>query len=385
MRLMPQSHFNRRERLAAYRARDGDPFDEYQSPTGTEIADLGVYPLREPVSRRQYTVLRLTTKSGLSGYGECLHISAADLDHATRIVLGMPCAAFEVARYKLQHLPGAQAAVNMALLDILGKSVHAPVFQILGGPTRFKARVMAHLEGDSEDQLLANLTRARDRGFRAFVIPLPLLMERESARDLIYTTRRLLERLRAVGGEDADFVLGGTGDLPFDATLALARGVEGLDVLWLDEPCDHAQFVNCHDTTVTLVGFGKTMHRSSDFLSLLRDEAVDVIRPDIGLNGIVQIRRIAALAETDYVAVAPQHQGGPISTAAALHLAGSLPNFFIQEIPYCETEADLKMRAELVETSVETVEDGFARIPTGDGLGITVNEAALEKYRESSV
>jgi len=67
-----------------------------------------------------------------------------------------------------------------------------------------------------------------------------------------------------------------------------------------------------------------------------------------------------------------------------LHLAASLPNFFIQEIPYPDDEADIKMRAELVGTSVETVEDGFARIPAGEGLGITVNEAALEKYWESS-
>ena len=381
---MPKSHLNRQERLAAFRARHSSPLRENQSPTGTEIADLTVYPLREPVSGRQYTVFRLMTKSGLSGYGECANISDGDLVEAKRTVLGMSCAAFEVARHKLQSLPGVQAAVNMALLDILGKVVHAPAYQILGGPTRFKARVMARLQGESEDKLLASLGRVREGGFRAFVIPLPRRMEVGSIRDLIHSMRRLLEKLQAVGGERTDFVLGGTGDLSFDETLALARGVEGLGLLWLDEPCDHAQFVDRHDTTVMPVGFGKGLHRCSDFLTLLRDEAADVIRPDFGLNGIVQIRRIAALAETYYVAAAPHHHGGPISTAAALHLAASLPNFFIQEIPYPDDEADIKMRAELVGTSVETVEDGFARIPTGDGLGITVNEAALEKYRESS-
>lgn len=381
---MPHPRVNRRERLAAFAASRTNSAGEDRSTTGTEIADLAVFPLHEPDSGRQYTVLLLRTKSGISGYGECARISADDLEKAKKTVLGMPCTAFEVARHSLQFLPGVEAAVNMALLDIVGKQVHAPAYQILGGPTRFKARVMTTLQGDSEEELLADFGRTKDNGFRAFVVPLPQRMQDDSIRDVIHSIRRVVDKLREAGGERADFVLGGAGDLPLDRTLALARGLEGLGVLWLDEPCDHADFGGRHDSTVTPVGFGKGLHLASDFLGLMTDEAVDIIRPDIGLNGIVQIRRIAALAETYYVAVAPHHHGGPIATAAALHLAASLPNFFIQEIPFAQDEADRKMRAELVGTSVETVEDGFAEIPTADGLGIAVNVAALEKYREPS-
>jgi galactonate dehydratase len=114
----------------------------------------------------------------------------------------------------------------------------------------------------------------------------------------------------------------------------------------------------------------------------LREEVLDILRPDLALHGITQVRRLAALAETYYIAVAPHHDGGPIGTAAALHLAASLPNFFIQQIPVPKDEADRRMRAELTGGSIEVIKDGFAPLPAGPGLGITVHDEALEKYQE---
>ena len=91
---------------------------------------------------------------------------------------------------------------------------------------------------------------------------------------------------------------------------------------------------------------------------------------------------MAALAETYYVAIAPFHDGGSIATAAALHLAASLPNFFIQQIPLPEAEADRRMRSEITGgRSFEAARDGYADLPTGPGLGIDVSEAALERYK----
>ena len=117
---------------------------------------------------------------------------------------------------------------------------------------------------------------------------------------------------------------------------------------------------------------------------LLRDGMADILRPDLRKESISRIRQIAALAETYYVAVAPNHDGGPLATAAALQLAASLPNFFIQSIPLPSDERDRRMRSELISQPVETVRDGFAALPTAAGLGVEVNESALEKYKETS-
>ena len=131
------------------------------------------------------------------------------------------------------------------------------------------------------------------------------------------------------------------------------------------------------------LAFGRDVASASVYQDLLREGIADILRPSIQRDGITGIRQIAAMAETYYVAVAPNHEGGPIGTAAALHLAASLPNFFIQSVPWPENERDRRMRADLVSEPVETVRDGFLSLPTAPGLGITVNESALEKYKEA--
>ena len=100
---------------------------------------------------------------------------------------------------------------------------------------------------------------------------------------------------------------------------------------------------------------------------------------------MVKIRRMAAIAETHYVAVAPYHDGGPIATAAGIHLAANLPNSFIQQIPFPGSQRDAAMRAELVSGNPEAVKDGFAPLVNKPGFGIDVNEKSLDRYSEEKV
>jgi galactonate dehydratase len=167
----------------------------------------------------------------------------------------------------------------------------------------------------------------------------------------------------------------------------VSAATEGWHLLWFNEPCPRinlAALKKLAGENVTPIGIGRHAHECSVIQDLLREDAVDIIRPDLGLNGISQIRRMAAIAETYYVAVAPMHDGGPIATAAALHLAAALPNFFIQQIPFPDAEEDRRLRLELTAARVELVKDGFVELPAGPGLGITVNEQALEKYAEKT-
>lgn len=135
---------------------------------------------------------------------------------------------------------------------------------------------------------------------------------------------------------------------------------------------------------MTPLGFGQDLREASLYQDLLREGLADILRPSLHREGLAGIRQIATLAETYYVAVAPHHDGGPIATAMALHLAASLPNFFIQQIPVPADERDRRMRSEIVSEPVEIVRNGFASLQTGPGLGIQVNQSALEKYREAA-
>ena len=349
------------------------------------IRKIDHYTLVEPESSRGYTVLRLETNSGIVGYGECGPGWARNIS-AAKAVRWQPATAVEQMRNRLSKFPAIQAGVNMALLDIVGKMAKAPVYQVLGGPTRHKVRVMAPLYGVRQKR---GIRRARAAGHRAFLVEMPTGSPSRERQAFLSNARGMLAELRAEAGEGTDFVLDGRKSgfyrsSPGDAA-SIAAAMEKERIMWFDEPCPVSNLATLRKVsgeTVTPIGLGWNIDRTGPFQDLLREGLVDVLRPDLGRHGVTQIRRLAALAETYYVAVAPSHHLGPIGTAAALHLAASIPNFFILEMPSVRSQQVQRMRDEIVTQPVETVEEGFLKLPTGPGLGVEVNEEAAEKYKE---
>jgi galactonate dehydratase len=185
---------------------------------------------------------------------------------------------------------------------------------------------------------------------------------------------------------ERDFVLAGNGLLTPGDAASVAATVETKHPLWFDEPCSHSNIDavrKISGETVVPLGFGAGIDDPGVFQALLREGLIDVVRPEIGVFGISGAKRVAALAEPYYVAVAPRHSGGPVGTAAAIQLAASVPNFFIQYVPIPAAEQDRAMRREIVSPAIESGSGGFLELTKTPGLGITVNEAALEKYHAS--
>ncbi len=382
---MPSIQQRRRQRLATFAARTTTGV----VPSGggpLVISDLHAYPLREPVSRRTYTIIKVKTSSGLAGYGETPRVTQEELASVGEAIRSRQATEIEVIRKELASMPRLRAAVNMALLDIIGKFTNSPLYQVLGGPTRHKARALACLKGVTDEELVAKCKQAGEAGFRAFSVPMPPVKRPNQRRELIAATCRRLEVLRATMGEEMDFVLDGAGAFTLLDASNLGIAFERFHLLWFDEPCSLSNLEAVRKLaaiSVTPLGYGSKIQETGIFQDLLREGLIDILRPDLTLNGISEIRRLAAIAETYYVAVAPRHQGGPVATASALHLAASIPNFFIQQIPWPEAEEDRRMRMEIAGPGVETIKDGFAMLPAGPGLGTTVNEEAMEKYKES--
>ena len=313
---------------------------------------------------------------------------AISLDEAPRVlaaVRGKEATMFQVVRSRVSASPGMLAALDIAMLDIAARFAKIPVYRYLGGPTRNKARALARLEGSSDAELLASVRRAREAGFRAFLVPAPAEAAQSSKQAFVQVTRKRLDALRSAAGEGTDFVLDAAASLtPGDAAL-LAADLQMFYLMWFDEPCpvsNLAAVKKISSENVTPLGFGRHIREAGIYQELLREDSIDVLRPDISLTGISEIRKVAAMAETYYVAVAPYHDGGPIASAAAIHLAASLPNFVIQQFPFPGAEEDRRMRAALTGGPVVNLSDGFATLLTGAGLGISVDEKALEQYRE---
>jgi len=342
--------------------------------------------VREPVSGRAYTLVRVHTGSGLTGYGECPEVPLSELRRLGEHLLEQPATAVEPARHRLAAYPRVRAAADMALLDISAKIAGVPVYQLLGGPTRHKVRPLAKIDGRTDSELEAEMKRARAAGYRAFAIPLPEVQTGVKRLDaFVKAVTARLESLRAAGGAEVDFVLDAGSALTPGEAATVAAAIERLHPLWIDEPCpvsNLATLSKISEESVAPVGFGRGFTTGGAFQDLLREGLIDVLRPDIALNGITGIRRLAAMAETYYTAVAPYHDGGPVATAAALQLAASLPNFFIQQIPFPIDKKDRDMRTALTGGSVELVEEGFAKLPRGPGLGIELDMDALKEYTE---
>jgi galactonate dehydratase len=352
------------------------------------IANVRGWRLREPSSGRRYTVLRLETRGGLVGYGEGGPSSAAEIGEAKAVAVGRRPNETEFIRHRLAAAPAMEAAVNCAFLDLLGKRTKTPVYQFLGGPTRFKARVMAHLEGQTEEALAAPLQLAAEQGFKAFTVPIPGRDSLWRMQAYVDAVRARVARVRSLAGADLDFVLDAAGTLtPGDAAL-LATALEKIHLMWLDEPTTvltNDALARIADESVMPIGLGRSVTDIATFQNLLRWGSIDLLRPSLGLNSISKIKRMAAIAETHYVAVAPYHDGGPLATAAGIHLAASLPNFFIQQIPFPSAERDRAMRAELTSGNRETAKNGFAPLVNRPGFGIDVDERALDRYSEERV
>ncbi|MYB54255.1 MAG: hypothetical protein F4X77_18960 [Acidobacteriia bacterium] len=352
------------------------------------ISGLDAWAIRSSPEAVPRLVIALRTSAGVTGYGETsagadpASSVAEALRHANALV-GKDAMASMAVRVSLSAAaPAIRGAVDIALLDVRGKIADAPVYDLLAGRTRDKARAMASLRGSSEAELSQQLSAARNSGFRAFSVPALLPQGTPTrGREFFANTEAMLRRLRQAGA--TDLVLDCAGRTTAAEAAGLAARLETFHLMWMDEPTspisDSALEKISHES-VTPVGWGRFLTSSGRFQDLLRMQVIDVLRPDIGLHGISGVRQLASLAEAYYTAVAPFHRGGPIGAAAALQVAASIPNFVVQEVAFSTDAAERRMHTAIAGDSVPQVVNGFFELPTGPGLGLEIDEAALQEY-----
>ena len=352
------------------------------------ITGLDAWAIRPRPSDAARLIIAVRTSVGVTGYGE----TSATPDPSSSVAEALSYREFLEGRDALasvaahaalaQAPPSVRGAVDIALLDVRGKVANAPVYDLLAGRTRDKARAVAALTGTSKAGLLEGLEAARQAGFKAFSVPVPLPRDTPTrGRGFFVRTEAMLTRLRQAGADD--LVLDCSGRPTAAEAAGLAARLETFRLMWMDEPTSQisdSALVKISHETVTPVGWGRSLTSNGRFLDLLRLQVVDVLRPDVGLNGVTACRRAAALAEAYYTAIAPFHRGGPVGTAAALQIAASVPNFVAQEVPFSTDEDRLRMDEAITNGTAPKVVDGYFALPTEPGLGVEVEEGALERF-----
>ncbi|WP_323768764.1 galactonate dehydratase [Marinovum sp.] len=283
----------------------------------------------------------------------------------------------------------AISGIEIALWDILGKSLDTPVWRLLGGKCRDGLRTYTHLgmgdmssvyETDGADALAErgrDVVAAGYDAVKVVSIPYAHYIAPNRAIDAVGSA---MDSLRAAVGPDVDIMVDFHGR---PASLALARdflrALEPARPLFAEEPVPPEQVENCAELTRTsrvTIAAGERLIGRAAFEEAIRRRAFHIAQPDIvHVGGLWEAKKIAAVCETAGLGVAPHNPLGPIAGIAALHFGVSTPNHIIQE----EMVGAVPWYDDVVQWPIER-KPGHWALPEKPGLGLEVDEAEIARH-----
>jgi galactonate dehydratase len=342
----------------------------------------------------RFMFVKVATDSGLIGLGESgawayLEASAGAVEAFSRYLVGRDPLRIEHHNqymYRSSHFRGAAvmgaiSAIDIALWDIAGKYFGVPSHQLLGGRCRDRARVYYHVIHETHEELVEGCREAKLLGFTAVGHLSPFVAESfdmTHARMMRDAADRVGE-YRATVGDDVDLCVEIHRELHPAQAVVLGKMIEEHRPMFIEDPVPpdnlDAMARVAHQIRVP-IATGERLLTLQEFEMLLRRDAAEYIRPDVcTVGGLTGAKKIAAVAEANYVGVIPHNPLSRVSTAACLQLAACIPNFVIQEYPRYET---MPVK-ELVRTSLK-LEKGYLEISDAPGIGAELNEDALERF-----
>ncbi len=344
---------------------------------------------------RNLTIVKVETDDGLVGVGECRALNRTDgvlgylSEAAPRYILGEDPFNVEalVARMFREDFGRAgeitqtvTALLEVACWDIIGKALNQPVYKLLGGAVRNQIKGYANgwYTGErTPDEFHAAAKRVLDKGYKALKFDPFGAGFYEMERDEKNYVIGLVEAVRDAVGPEVEILIEMHGRFNPVTAVEFARELAAFKPSWLEEPVPPENIAaqkKAADAIAPLgipVATGERLHTMYEYRELFELQACDIIQPDIThFGGILNTKKLAAWAEAYYMLIAPHNVGGPISTAAALHLAACTPNFKIQEHFNDFAEAYVKQAA----PGNPEIEDGYFALPSGPGLGVTLDE-----------
>lgn len=266
-------------------------------------------------------------------------------------------------------LTSALSGVEQALWDILGKSLDVPVYKLFGGPTRDRIRLYKGI-GDPK-----SIKEWISKGFTAFKTGVfggrpARIIENKAFVDLAV---KHFASLRESAGTEVDIAIDFHGAISPQTAKLLIKALEPYQPMFIEEPCQCQNVDIMADIargTHLPIATGERIFTKWGFREILEKRSASILQPDLcHAGGINEVRIIAGMAEAYYVGIAPHNPLGPISLAACIQLDASIPNFVAQEHT---TLGEGYLKNPFI------FKDGYVQLPTKPGLGIELDEDALE-------
>jgi galactonate dehydratase len=349
----------------------------------------------------RWLFLKIDTDEGIVGWGEPIvegkaHTVKAAVEELGEYLIGKDPMRIEdhwQALYRSGFYRGgpvlmsAIAGIDQALWDIKGKYFNAPIYQLLGGACRDSVRVYSWIGGDRPSEVGREAKEKAEAGFTAIKMNATEELQYIDSHKKIDSVLERVAAIREYCGNDLEIGIDFHGRVHKPMAKVLAKELEQFRPMFIEEPVlpenNEALREIAYATSIP-IATGERMFSRWDFKKLLSDGYVDIIQPDLShAGGITECRKIAAMAEAYDVAVAPHCPLGPIALAACLQVDAVSHNVFIQEqsigIHYNKGNDLLDY---IVDPAVFDYKDGFVQLPTGPGLGVTVNEEYVKKQVE---
>jgi galactonate dehydratase len=347
-----------------------------------KITDIKIIPALK------YVFIKVETDESIYGLGEMgawgyLDACTAALEYIKEYLIGKDPLRIEHHfnyLYRSMYFRGnillsALSAVDIALWDILGKKLNVPIYQLLGGKTREKVRTYAAVFESDPKKMAAGCKALKEKGFDAarLMICGDIRSDQVSRKETIFNYKiedyvKRVKVCREAVGEEFDLCLEVHRSMSPSEAVAFARRVEKYNPLFIEDPiapdsidslAQVAQKINIPIAT------GERGINIQELAAIAKQNAANYLRPDVCvIGGITAAKKVASLAEANYMKVAPHNPLGPISTAACLQLDASIPNFLIQEFPSFYMKGN---EAKMLKNPFK-IEEGYIYIPDGPGL-----------------
>ena len=384
-----------------------------------KITDLKTWVVANPPPHfggRYFLLLKLTTDGGVSGAGEVYAatfspaVTAAMIEDVfARHLLGADPRRIEALwrevygrGYTMRpdvSLVGVLSGLEMACWDILGKEAGKPVHALLGGRVHEKLRSYTYLypqDGDAADVYTDPDTAAAradeyvELGFTALKFDpagaYGVYDGRQPSLDELERAEKITARVREAVGARADLLIGTHGQFTAAGAIRFARRLEKYQPLWFEEPVPPerpGEMARVARATSIPIASGERLTTKYEFARLMERGAAAILQPALGrVGGILEAKKIAGMAETRYLQIAPHLYCGPVEGAANIQLAACSPNFLLLE----GIQTWGGFHAEILQTPIRW-QDGYVIPPDAPGLGVEINEAVAEAnpYRGSEL
>jgi len=345
--------------------------------------------------RYRCQLVRITTDTGIEGWGETtlegkLDSAWAAVKELEGYFLGKDPLMIEhhwqhVYRGAFFHggpvLLTALSGIEQALYDIAGKRFGVPSYWLLGGPTRNRIKVYAHCGvGGDQEKLQARLDYLiKEKGYKAVKTGMPGKWHGAESPERVRRVVADFYDLRARVGDGVDIGIDFHGRVTPAQAIRLAKELEGMHPLFIEEPaCQENPDVMATVARATSipVATGERLFTRWGFRDVLEKQSAAILQPDLShAGGLLETKKIAAMAECYYVHLAPHSAIGPVAFAACLQVDACIPNFLIQE------QVDGALGDGILKEDWR-VEDGYIALPQRPGLGFEIQEEALKKPYE---